>query len=76
MRLLDCTYCDIDFHAMAWILNRLDYLHDLPYKEELEPNEPNLMSAELAHKANTDAITLARQIRLVKEALAVPVKEG
>lgn len=34
VRLLDCTYCDIDFHAMVWILNRLAYLHDLPYEEE------------------------------------------
>jgi hypothetical protein len=35
MRLLDCTYCDIDFHAMSWIQDRIEYLHDLPYEEEL-----------------------------------------
>jgi hypothetical protein len=44
VRLLDCTYCDIDFHAMTWIQDRIEYLHDLPYEEEpLEAQRPQLV---------------------------------
>lgn len=47
VRLLDCTYCDIDFLAMSWIQDRIEYLHDLPCEEELlEVQRPQLVKGE------------------------------
>lgn len=44
MRLLHCTYCDVDFDTMSVIIDTLEYLHDLPYEEELfEVQRPQLV---------------------------------
>ena len=47
MKLLDCTYCDIDFDTMPVILENLEYLHDLPCEEELlEAQLPQLVNGK------------------------------
>lgn len=46
VKLLDCTYCDIDFNAMEWIVDAIQCLHDLPYHDDglFEAQGPQLVN--------------------------------
>lgn len=34
VKLLHCTYCDIDFNAMEWVVDAIQCLHELPYHDD------------------------------------------